>query len=95
MEHETLMIHSRKNSSPDEAHDLAKFNTSDYREITIIKWSDSTGKSGIEKKLCGYTRPNEGIGNVTPPEICGIKLEGDNKWKTIIQNAMMRKDENL
>jgi hypothetical protein len=23
----------------------------------------------------------------TPAEICGIKIEGENKWKTIIENA--------
>ena len=34
-----------------------------------------------------YFRSHEGIGNVTPAEKCGIKIEGDNKWVTIIQNA--------
>ena len=34
-----------------------------------------------------YFRPHEGIGNVTPAEKCGIKVEGENKWKTLIQNA--------
>jgi hypothetical protein len=27
------------------------------------------------------------LGNKTPAEICGIKVEGKNKWKTLIQNA--------
>ena len=26
-------------------------------------------------------------GNMTPCEAAGIHIEGDNKWKTIIQNA--------
>ena len=39
-----------------------------------------------------YVRPHEGIGNVTPAEKCGIKIEGDNKWVTLIQNAKMKKD---
>ncbi|MFY9966504.1 MAG: DDE-type integrase/transposase/recombinase [Nitrososphaeraceae archaeon] len=39
-----------------------------------------------------YFRPHEGIGNVTPAEKCGIKIEGDNKWVTLIQNARMKKD---
>jgi transposase-like protein len=34
-----------------------------------------------------YFRPHEGIGNVTPAEKCGIRIEGDNKWVTVIQNA--------
>jgi hypothetical protein len=27
------------------------------------------------------------LGNKTPSEACGIKIEGNNKWLTIIQNA--------
>jgi transposase-like protein len=34
-----------------------------------------------------FVRPHEGIGNITPAEKCGIKINGDNKWITIIQNA--------
>jgi hypothetical protein len=34
-----------------------------------------------------YLRPHEGIGNKTPAEECGIKIEGQNKWITLIQNA--------
>jgi putative transposase len=34
-----------------------------------------------------FIRPHEGIGNATPAEKCGIKIEGDNKWVTLIQNA--------
>ena len=34
-----------------------------------------------------YIREHQGIGNVTPAEKCGIKVEGDNKWVTLIQNA--------
>jgi hypothetical protein len=40
-----------------------------------------------------YFRPREGIGNVTPAEKCGIKIDGDNKWATVIQNAKL-KDQN-
>jgi putative transposase len=38
-----------------------------------------------------YFKPHEGIGNITPAEKCGIKIEGDNKWETIIQNAKREK----
>lgn len=40
-----------------------------------------------------YMRPHEGIENMTPAEKCGIRIEGDNKWVTIIQNAKL-KDQN-
>jgi len=28
-----------------------------------------------------------GLDSKTPAEACGIKIEGDNKWLTLIQNA--------
>ena len=34
-----------------------------------------------------YFRPHEGIENATPAEKCGVKIEGDNKWVTLIENA--------
>ena len=34
-----------------------------------------------------YIREHQGIANMTPAEKCGIKVEGDNKWVTLIQNA--------
>jgi hypothetical protein len=34
-----------------------------------------------------YIREHQGIGNLTPAETCGIKIEGKNKWVTLIQNA--------
>lgn len=34
-----------------------------------------------------YLRPHEGIGDKTPAEKCGIKIEGQNKWITLIENA--------
>jgi putative transposase len=36
-----------------------------------------------------YLRPHEALENKTPAEKCGIKIEGGNKWKTIIQNAKL------
>ena len=35
----------------------------------------------------GYIRPHEGLNGKTPAEACGITVEGDNKWMTLIQNA--------
>lgn len=34
-----------------------------------------------------YMRPHEALKGKTPAETCGIKVEGDNKWITLIQNA--------
>lgn len=37
-----------------------------------------------------YIRPLEGLDGTTPAEACGIKIEGDNKWITLIQNASQK-----
>jgi len=34
-----------------------------------------------------YMRPHEGLNGITPAQACGIKIEGQNKWLTLIQNA--------
>lgn len=47
--------------------------------------------------LCGYqifhnyARPHEGLEGKTPTEACGIKVEGENKWLTLIQNASKKR----
>lgn len=38
-----------------------------------------------------YIRPHEALDGKTPSEVCGIKVEGTNKWLTIIQNASREK----
>jgi len=40
-----------------------------------------------------YLRPHEGLNGKTPAEACGIKVEGKNKWITLIQNASCPKAE--
>ncbi len=47
-----------------------------------------------------FVRPHEALEGKTPAEACGIKVEGENKWLTIIQNAsqqptLNRENENL
>jgi transposase-like protein len=37
-----------------------------------------------------YLRPYESLDGRTPAEACGIKVEGENKWLTLIQNARNR-----
>lgn len=34
-----------------------------------------------------YLRPHMALDGMTPADKCGIKIEGNNKWMTIIQNA--------
>jgi putative transposase len=34
-----------------------------------------------------YIRPHQGLDGRTPAELCGIQVEGENKWLTLIQNA--------
>ena len=34
-----------------------------------------------------YIRTHEGLDGKTPSEACGIEVNGDNKWITLIQNA--------
>jgi putative transposase len=34
-----------------------------------------------------YFRPHEALDGMTPAEKCGIIIEGQNKWKTVIENA--------
>ncbi|MCV0373684.1 MAG: hypothetical protein K5793_09055 [Nitrosarchaeum sp.] len=37
-----------------------------------------------------YLRNHMGLDGKTPSEACGITIEGDNKWKTLIQNASVK-----
>jgi len=34
-----------------------------------------------------YVRPHMGLEGRTPADLTGIRVEGDNKWMTLIQNA--------
>ncbi len=34
-----------------------------------------------------YIRPHQGLEGKTPSEVCGITIQGKDKWKTLIQNA--------
>jgi len=41
-----------------------------------------------------YLRPHEGLDGKTPAEACGIEIQGDNKWITLIQNAKLNSMNN-
>ncbi|MGI0046349.1 MAG: IS6 family transposase [Nitrosotalea sp.] len=51
-----------------------------------IKKADTPILKGYEI-YHNYLRPHQGLEGKTPSEACGIKIEGDNKWKTLIENA--------
>jgi len=51
-----------------------------------LKTKDTPILSGYQI-FHNYIRPHEGLDGKTPSEACGIKVEGKNKWLTLIQNA--------
>jgi transposase-like protein len=51
-----------------------------------IKKDDSVMFEGYQM-FHNYLRPHMGLDGQTPAEKCGIKIKGDNKWITLIQNA--------
>ncbi|MCL5317092.1 MAG: DDE-type integrase/transposase/recombinase [Thaumarchaeota archaeon] len=55
-----------------------------------LKRDDSPVIAGMQI-FHNYIRPHMGLPNeITPAEAAGIKIEGTNKWQTIIQNASKR-----
>ena len=38
-----------------------------------------------------YFRPHEALKGKTPAEVCGIEIQGANKWKTLIENAVAKR----
>lgn len=51
-----------------------------------IKKDDSVMFDGYQM-FHNYLRPHMGLDGQTPAEKCGIQINGDNKWITLIQNA--------
>ncbi|MCA9819965.1 MAG: hypothetical protein KC440_04205 [Nitrosarchaeum sp.] len=51
-----------------------------------IKKMDSVTLTGYQL-FHNYFRPHMALDGKTPSEKCGIKIEGNNKWITLIQNA--------
>jgi putative transposase len=59
------------------------------REKTMrgLKKSDTPILSGYQI-FHNYVRPLEALAGKTPAEKCGITIGGENKWITIIENAV-------
>lgn len=51
-----------------------------------LKKSDTPILDGYQL-FHNYMRPHMALDGKTPAEMCGIEIGGDNKWKTIIENA--------
>lgn len=54
-----------------------------------LKKSDTPLLTGYQL-LHNYMRPHMALDGKTP-ELCGIEIMGENKWKTIIENASTEK----
>jgi putative transposase len=51
-----------------------------------LKTSDSPILTGMQI-FHNYVRPHMGLEGKTPGELAGIKIEGNDGWLTLIQNA--------
>lgn len=56
-----------------------------------LKKSDTAILKGYQI-FHNYFREHEGLEGKTPAEAAGIKIDGKNKWITVIQNAAEKKD---
>lgn len=58
------------------------------REKTVrgLKIDDTAVLKGYQL-YHNYIRPHETLDGKTPAEACGIQIQGQNKWKTLIENA--------
>ena len=53
-----------------------------------VKKTDSNVFNGY-KLYHNYIRPHMALDGKTPAEVCGIEIQGQDKWKTIIQRASL------
>ena len=62
------------------------------REKTMrgLKTKDNAILTGYQL-FHNYIRTHEALNGKTLSEACGIKIEGENKWKTLIENARKNK----
>lgn len=58
-----------------------------------LKKNDSPLVNGYQI-FHNYFRPHMALGGKTPAEKCGIIINGENKWITMIQNASKKQLEN-
>lgn len=64
--------------------------TRDREKVTRgIKSKDTPILKGYQL-YHNYIRPHEALKGKTPGEVAGIKVEGSDKWMTLIQNASVQ-----
>jgi hypothetical protein len=51
-----------------------------------LKKKDTPILTGYQM-LHNYMRPHMALNGKTPAEVCGIEIDGNDKWKTIIENT--------
>ena len=68
-------------------------NTLRQREKVIrgLKKEDSALLTGLQL-YHNYVRPHQGLNGDTPADRAGIRIQGKNKWMTIIQAAALSKN---
>lgn len=66
------------------------------REKTMrgLKTKDTAILQGYQL-FHNYLRPHEALDGKTPAEACGIQIEGNSKWITLIQNASQQTKSNI
>ncbi len=57
------------------------------RVMRTLEKSDTPILTGMQI-FHNYMRPHMALSGRTPAEACGIKVAGENKWLTLIQNAV-------
>ena len=67
-----------------------------FREKVIrgIKKDDSAIIKGMQIHH-NFIRPHQGLDGDTPADRAGIRIQGNNKWLTIIQNAALYKKNSV
>jgi putative transposase len=68
---------------------LRKGLTLDRESIMGVKITETSILQGMQV-YHNFIKPHEGLDGKTPAEACGIELKGENKWKTLIQNASVQ-----
>jgi transposase-like protein len=61
------------------------------RVMRTLKKSDTPILSGMQI-YHNYVRPHMALDGRTPAELAGIRIDGENKWLTLIQNASRKSD---
>lgn len=66
----------------------------EIRDHEKVMRKDSPIRAGYQL-FHNYIRSHKALNYKTPAEVAGIKVEGEDKWKTLIENARRHADENI